>query len=213
MDLIFDFLKGLFNKNGYRLFMVGGTSRDYLFGIKISDYDFATDATPNEVEKFLEVDSTFEKYGTVKYHYNDRKIDIATLREEGEYKDFRHPSFIKFIKDINLDYKRRDFTINALYIDENYNILDPSGLGVKDLKNRILRIIGNPEERIKEDPLRILRAERFCLEYNLKIDEKTKMAIDNNMDLLELINEGKICEEKRKLNEIKRKFQYEKYKL
>ena len=204
MDVIFDYLKDIFNKNGFRLFMIGGASRDYLLNKNIDDYDFVTDATPLEIEEFLKVDNTFEKFGTVKFEYNNKKIDIVTLREEGEYNDSRHPSFIKFVKDINIDYKRRDFTINAIYIDENYKILDPSGFGINDLKNRILRIIGNPENKIKEDPLRILRAKRFCIEYGLVMEENTKKAINENKSLLDLINKDKINEENKKLEKVER---------
>ncbi len=184
--------------------MIGGASRDYLLNKNIDDYDFVTDATPLEIEEFLKVDNTFEKFGTVKFEYNNKKIDIVTLREEGEYNDSRHPSFIKFVKDINIDYKRRDFTINAIYIDENYKILDPTGFGVNDLKNRILRIIGNPENKIKEDPLRILRAKRFCIEYGLVMEENTKKAINGNKGLLDLINKDKINEENKKLEKVER---------
>ena len=204
MDIIFNYLKDIFNKHGFRLFMIGGASRDYLLNRNIVDYDFVTDATPFEIEKFLKVDNTFEKFGTVKFEFNNKKIDIVTLREEGEYNDSRHPSFIKFVKEINVDYKRRDFTINAIYIDENYQIIDPTGLGIEDLKNKILRIIGDPEARIKEDPLRILRANRFCIEYGLVMEEGTKKAIDKNKSLLDLINKDKINEEIKKLEKVER---------
>lgn len=205
MDIIFDYLKEIFHKNGYRLYMIGGTSRDYLLNLEIDDYDFVTDANPSEIKSFLLVDSTFEKFGTVKYHYNNKKIDIVTLREEGGYNDSRHPSYIKFIKDINIDYKRRDFTINAIYIDENYNIIDPSGLGISDLKNKILRTIGDPNIRFVEDPLRILRGIRFANEYNLEIEENTKNAMKKKKYLIELLNQDKINEENKKLEKAKRK--------
>ena len=205
MDIIFDYLKEIFNKNGFRLYMIGGTSRDYLLNLKINDYDFVTDAKPFEIELFLNVDSTFGKYGTVKYHLDNKKIDIVTLREEGDYVDLRHPSFVRFIDDINIDYKRRDFTINAIYIDEKYDIIDPTGLGIFDLKNKILRMIGDPSTRFKEDPLRILRGYRFAEEYNLKIDESTKNAMDENKYLIDLLNKDKIIEENKKFEKCERK--------
>lgn len=199
MNLVFDTLKEIFNRNKFRLFMVGSTSRDYLLNNEINDYDFVTDATPEEVKKFLDVDMTFAKFGSVKYYLNDNKIDIVTLREEGDYEDKRHPSYIKFIKDINVDYKRRDFTINAIYIDENYAVQDISKTGEEDLFNKRLRFIGEPEKRIKEDPLRILRAKRFIIEYELFIDETTKEIIHKNLYLLKYISKGKLEEENRKL--------------
>ncbi len=199
MNLVFDTLKEIFNRNKFRLFMIGSTSRDYLLNNEINDYDFVTDATPEEVKKFLDVDMTFAKFGSVKYYLNDNKIDIVTLREEGDYEDKRHPSYIKFIKDINVDYKRRDFTINAIYIDENYVVQDVSKTGEEDLFNKRLRFIGEPEKRIKEDPLRILRAKRFIIEYELFIDETTKEIIHKNLYLLKCISKGKLEEENRKL--------------
>ncbi len=208
MDIIFDYLKDIFNKNGFRLYMIGGTSRDYLLNLKIDDYDFVTDAKPHEIQLFLNVDLTFEKFGTVKYHFDNKKIDITTLREEGDYGDLRHPSYVRFIKDINIDYKRRDFTINAIYIDENYDIIDPTGFGILDLKNKILRIIGNPDVRFKEDPLRILRGYRFAEEYNLEIEESTKNSMIKNKDLIDLLNKDKINEESKKLEKAKRKLKW-----
>ncbi len=202
MNLVFDTLKEIFNRNKFRLFMIGSTSRDYLLNNVINDYDFVTDATPEEVKKFLDVDMTFAKFGSVKYYLNDNKIDIVTLREEGDYEDKRHPSYIKFIKDINVDYKRRDFTINAIYIDENYVVQDISKTGEEDLFNKRLRFIGEPEKRIKEDPLRILRAKRLIIEYELFIDETTKEIIHKNLYLLKYISKGKLEEENRKLEMI-----------
>lgn len=194
---IFEKLKVRFNENGYRLYMIGSTSRDYLINNQILDYDFVSDATPNEIEKFLKVDKTFSKYGITTLKLNGYKIQIATLRKEGEYLDSRHPSSIEFIKDINVDYLRRDFTINAIYIDENYKIIDPSG-GVIDLKNRVLRFIGDPLTRIKEDPLRILRAKRFIKEYNLSASKEVLDLLDSNMALLEKLNKEKVKEELKK---------------
>lgn len=199
MDCVFEHFKKIFNENGFRLYMVGSTSRDYLLNREILDYDLVTDATPDEVLVFLDADTTFKKYGTLKTHFEDKKIDIVTLRKESEYSDLRHPKKIEFIKDCEVDYLRRDLTINAIYIDENYEILDFSKGGYKDLKNHILRFIGDPEKRIKEDPLRILRAKRFAIEYNLNIDEKTQKILDENKDLLKYINQSKIEEENRKL--------------
>ena len=129
MDKIFDYLKTIFNKNGFRLYMIGSTSRDYLLNKEIKDYDFVTDAKPAEIIKFLDCDQTFSKFGCVKYKYENNSIDIVTLRKESNYKDSRHPEKIEFIKDIKEDYKRRDLTINAIYIDENYEILDISKEG------------------------------------------------------------------------------------
>ncbi len=200
MNEIFDYFKNIFNKNGFRLYMIGSSSRDYLLNREINDYDFVTDALPNEVSKFLNVTNTFSKYGVCQCKYKDKHIDIVTLRKEYDYKDFRHPSKIEFIKDINEDYLRRDFTINAIYIDENYNIIDPSK-GYSDLINKRLRFIKDPLTSIKEDPLRILRCYRFVKEYNLNIDENTLKILKDNEYLIKNLNKEKIKEEERKMKE------------
>ena len=199
MDKIFDYLKKIFNDHNFRLYMIGSTSRDYLLNREINDYDFVSDATPSDIAKFLKCDHTFARFGTVKYYYENKKIDIVTLRKESEYKDFRHPSKIEFVKDIDIDYKRRDFTINAIYIDENYNVIDPTKCGINDLNSRHLRFIKDPLTSIKEDPLRILRAYRFIKEYNLSIDEKDLRILKENEDLLKHLNVNKIKEEEKKL--------------
>ena len=129
----FDFLKDLFRKNGFRLYVVGGTVRDFLLGKEITDLDFVTDATPEDELKFIpEGDFTFKKFGAVRYPFKGKHIDITTLRQEGEYNDSRHPSNVIFVKDPKLDYVRRDFTVNAMYLDEDYNVIDFS-TGQEDL--------------------------------------------------------------------------------
>lgn len=197
---IFIKLAELFNSNGYRLYMIGGTTRDYLLGKEVFDYDFVSDATPDEMKSFLkDANFTFAKFGSVRVKVNGVHVDITTLREEGEYLDYRHPSKITYVKEIEIDYIRRDFTINAIYMDEKSNIIDPSN-GVVDLSNKLIRFIGDPEKRIKEDPLRILRAERFAQKLNFVIEEKSLAAIEKNRYLLDKINPEKIKEELRKSN-------------
>ena len=197
---IFLKLAKLFNDNGFRLYMIGGTTRDYLLKKEVFDYDFVSDATPEEMKKFLlDANFTFAKFGSVKVKVDGVHVDITTLREEGEYLDYRHPSKITYVRDIEKDYVRRDFTINAIYMDEKFNIIDPSN-GVEDLNNKVIRFIGDPETRIKEDPLRILRAERFETKLNFIIEDKSLMAIKKYRYLLDKINPEKIKEEMRKLN-------------
>ena len=203
---IFDELSSLYNQNNFRLYMIGSSSRDYLLNREIKDFDFVSDATPEEAIKFLDKnksDLSFVKYGVIKYKYSDDiKIDIVTLRKETGYVDFRHPNKIEFTKDINIDYLRRDFTINAIYIDEKYNVIDPSNKGVEDLNNKVLRIIGDASIRFKEDPLRILRGYRFQKEYNLEIERNTLIGMINNQDLIKNLNEYKVLAEKKKYEKI-----------
>ena len=195
---IFLDLANLFEKYGFSLYIIGGTSRDYLLGRPVDDYDFVTDATPDEMKEFLEnADYTFSKFGTIRLSLYGRKVDIVTLRTEGEYADYRHPKTIKYIRRIEEDYVRRDFTINALYIDKKFNVFDFCG-GLQDLKNGIIRLIGDPEKRIREDPLRILRAERFAKKLGFVIDEQTLKAIKNNRHLLKELNPDKVREEQNK---------------
>lgn len=195
---IFLDLANLFEKYGFSLYIIGGTSRDYLLGRPVDDYDFVTDATPDEMKEFLEnADYTFSKFGTIRLSFYGRKVDIVTLRTEGEYADYRHPKTIKYIRRIEEDYVRRDFTINALYIDKKFNVFDFCG-GLQDLKNGIIRLIGDPEKRIREDPLRILRAERFAKKLGFVIDEHTLKAINNNRHLLKELNPDKVREEQNK---------------
>lgn len=199
-NLFFKLCK-IFNDNGYRLFMIGGTTRDYLLDIDLDDYDFVSDATPDEMKTFLpDANYTFSRFGTVKLKVDNTNVDVTTLREEGEYLDHRHPSYIKYVKDINLDYHRRDFTINAIYIDEELNVIDPTNRGVDDLEKKLIRFIGDPKKRIEEDPLRIIRAERFAKKLNFEIEPKSKKAIEECRHLLSQINPLKIEEEMRKMN-------------
>lgn len=209
MNEIFEYLKKIFNEHNFHIYMIGSTSRDFLMKREIEDYDFVTDATPDEVLSFLDCNTTYKKFGTLSLKVNDKHCDIVTLRKESGYLDLRHPSKIEFIKDINEDYKRRDFTINAIYIDEDYKVRDVSKDGVNDLNNKILRFIGDPTKRIKEDPLRILRAKRFIVEYGLTPEKETLKALKENKDLISTIKEGKIIEEKRKFDKISKGENYE----
>lgn len=203
MDIrIFTNLAKKFKSSGYSLYMVGGTSRDYLLGRPINDFDLSTDAIPSEIKTFLpEADFTFSHYGSVKLKMDGKNVDITTLRQEEKYKDHRHPSSVCFVPQIKLDYPRRDFTINAIYINDQLQVFDFAD-GLTDLKNKIIRTIGEPNERFQEDPLRLLRALRFKLKLGFDFDEATSRAIKNNWDLLEFLNPAKVAEEIAKMNRI-----------
>ena len=195
---LFKFLDKIFKENGFSIFEVGGSVRDELLGLEVFDFDFATDATPEEMMKFLpDVNDTFAKYGCIKYKGEHGRAEITTFRVEESYNDFRHPNKINFVKSLNEDYKRRDFTINAIYKDINGKLYDPSQ-GIEDLKNRIIRFIGDPKTRIKEDPLRILRAKRFASKLGFEIEPETAKAMEKLAYLLEKLNPEKIKEEERK---------------
>ncbi len=192
-------LNKLFNDNGYSLYLVGGTVRDYLFDIELTDMDAVTDATPSQMKKFLkEANYTFERFGSVSIKVDGLKFDITTMREEDEYLDSRHPGEIKFIKDLSVDVKRRDFTINALYLDKDLKVIDYVG-GNKDAEKRILRMVGNPQNRLKEDPMRIIRALRFSIDFNLTIDSELDIAIKDNISLIEKLNIDKVRQDIKKI--------------
>lgn len=198
---VFDKVALIFNQHGYRLYMVGGATRDFLLERPILDYDFVTDATPDEMKSFLkDADYTFARFGTVRLKVNHVKVDITTLRVESEYTDYRHPSKVTFTRSIKEDYVRRDFTINAIYMDEEYNIIDYCG-GLLDLNNKLIRFIGDPDKRIKEDPLRIIRAERFEKKLGFKIEDETFKAIERNRHLIDELNPLKVESELNKMKE------------
>ncbi len=195
-------LAQLFSKFNQKLYMIGGTSRDFLLGREIDDFDLATDATPREIEKILpEADFTFSHYGTVRLKMQGKRIDIATLREESHYKDYRHPSSVTFVTEIEKDYSRRDFTVNAIYIDDQLSIHD-FAQGLQDLADKKIRTIGEPNLRFQEDPLRMLRALRFKLKLGFTIEIQTSKAIKNNWELLSFLQRSKVEEEITKLRKI-----------
>ncbi len=188
----------LYKEHGFLLFAIGGTSRDALLGLSPSDFDFVTDATPEEERRFLpNADYSFAKFGSIKAKENGMEIDITTFREEGDYLDFRHPSFVRFVSSPEIDSARRDFTINALYLDDNGAVLDFHG-GLEDLESKTIRFIGDPSKRIQEDPLRILRAERFARKLGFRIDPLSQKAIDENRALLAKLNPEKVKSEAKK---------------
>lgn len=192
-------LEKIFSDNGYKLFTVGGTTRDFLLNRNFDDFDLVSDATPEQIKEFLpNADFSFSKFGCVRIKQENFKIDITTLRIEGDYLDFRHPSFVKYVKNIDEDYKRRDFTINALYMDKDGKVYDFCG-GKTDLNNKLIKFIGDPETRIKEDPLRILRAKRFAKTLGFEIEKNTLMAIQKLEYLLSKLNPQKVEEELSKI--------------
>ncbi len=199
-------LSKLFKNNGFNLYLVGGTVRDILLKRDIRDFDLATDAYPSEIIKILTTssyvfDDSFIKYGVVRVRIDDIRLDIASFRKESLYKDFRHPNKIIFVRKMEVDVKRRDFTINAMYMDDRFKVYDFYD-GRDDLTNKIIRMIGNPIKRIKEDPLRILRALRFSIINRFHIDHKLDRAIKKTTYLLEKLNPDKIKEEILKLKDV-----------
>lgn len=191
----------LYSKHGFNLYLVGGSVRDYLLFNDFDDFDFATNALVEDGRKILNTnnfDSFSSQFGTLKTIYENKEIEITTFRKEGNYLDGRRPSYIEFIDDLNIDAKRRDFTINALYLDKEKNIFDPF-FGKEDLKNKIIRMIGDPYIRLKEDPLRIIRALRFALKLNFQIETSLETAIFDLKHLVETISYARLSLEINKI--------------
>ena len=191
-----------FKENHFHLYMVGGSTRDFLLGKASEDLDLTTDATPEEMLTFLEdAQTTFMRFGTLRLSSSFGHVDITTFRLENGYEDYRHPTKIEFVRDLFLDAKRRDFTINAIYMDEKQNIFDPFE-GRKDLEKKIIRTIGDPYLRFQEDPLRILRAVRFAMLLDFEIAQETQEAIQEKKALIRKMNPHKVEEELRKMKKI-----------
>lgn len=188
---------------GFSAYVVGGCVRDYFLGNQTSDTDITTSAKPCEVEKILadkniKVVETGLKHGTVTAVIDKTPFEITTFRTDGEYKDSRHPQSVEFVEDVEQDLKRRDFTVNAMAYNDERGLVDLFG-GREDIENRIIRTVGEPDARFKEDALRIMRALRFSSVLGFDIEEKTKKSIFDNMYLLENISAERIFSELSKL--------------
>ena len=212
---VFVALSKLFKEHHFSLYLVGGTVRDFLLNKNIDDMDAVTDATPIEMKEFLEGDYTFEKMGSIKCKFEGVKFDITTLRKEKKYRDSRHPLEVTFIKNLKEDHVRRDFTVNAMYLDDTFQLYDYEN-GLEDLNNKILRMVGSPKKRLKEDPLRIIRCLRFALLYDFSIESHLEKALRQSVKYLSLISIDKIKMEMKKFKGIDNKIieeTFEKYSI
>ncbi|MEW6617401.1 MAG: HD domain-containing protein [Patescibacteria group bacterium] len=197
-------------KGGYDAYLVGGCVRDLLIGEKPKDWDITTDAHPEKIQKLFPESVYENEFGTVgvKTRSEDptlKVVEITTFRIEGTYSDKRHPDEVKFAKTIEEDLSRRDFTVNAMAINLKNkisnlknDIVDPYS-GQKDLKNKIIRTVGDAEKRFQEDALRMLRAVRFSAQLGFEIEKETQKAIKKNIVLLKHIAEERIRDEFQKL--------------
>ena len=186
---------------GYPTYAVGGCVRDTLLGTAVHDYDLCTSATPEQIA------ATFshcplvrkgEKHGTIGVVINDTVYEITTFRAEGDYKDNRHPSWVSFVDDLQQDLQRRDFTINAMAYSPVTGLQDPWH-GRQDLKKKILRAVGDPEQRFREDSLRILRGIRFSIRFGLTPDAKTGKAMNVLSPLLDNLARERVFDEMSKI--------------
>ncbi len=207
----------------FQIYIVGGAVRDLLMGKEVKDWDFTTDAKPEEILKVLPEGFYDNKFGTVgiqssaiSYQLSDKKqkksddrrlttddsiFEITTMRKEGIYKDHRHPVEVSWTDKIEDDLARRDFTINAIALPchsgldpESIKIVDPFN-GQDDIQKKLIRAVGDPSKRFQEDALRLLRAIRFASQLEFEIDGETFKAIKKNADLLKEIANERVRDE------------------
>ena len=173
-----------FANHSYKAYIVGGFVRDYLLGIESNDIDIATDATPKEIKEIF-ADSCLpnEDYGSVTIIFSGVRFEITTFRKEITYVFNRKPIEIQYISDLKEDLLRRDFTINTICMDIEGKIVDYLN-GQEDLEKRIIRTVGNSDEKFFEDSLRILRAVRFATILDFSLCDEVREAIIKNKHLL-----------------------------
>lgn len=188
-------------ENGYQAYVVGGAVRDFLMGKTPHDYDLTSDALPSQISdvfKDFYQEHSGEKHGTIRVIVDHRPIEITTFRCDEGYTDYRRPDNVEFVKDAYIDSKRRDFSINAFYYSEGH-IYDFHE-GLEDLNNKIIKTIGNPSTRFHEDALRILRAIRFSAKLGYEIESKTKTALLDCKEELNLIAKERILIELKEIS-------------
>ncbi len=187
--------------SGFQAFLVGGCVRDMILGRDIHDHDITTDALPEQVMNVFSGFTTVPtglKHGTVTVLVNGEPFEITTFRIDGEYSDSRRPKSVSFTRNLTDDLARRDFTINAIAMDIDGNISDPFH-GCDDIKNKIIRCVGEPSMRFNEDALRILRAVRFSSVLGFEIEKNTSDALMNLRKNLDNISRERIRDELDKL--------------
>lgn len=174
-------------KAGFEAYFVGGSVRDAILGLEVNDVDIATSAYPEEIKHIFPktVDVGIE-HGTVMVLHGGESYEVTTFRTESTYQDYRRPDSVTFVRSLEEDLKRRDFTINAFAVDESGEIHDYFN-GKEDLNNRLIRAVGVADERFNEDALRMMRGVRFASQLDFSIEEETKQAMKRHAPLLEHI--------------------------
>lgn len=188
-------------QSGHAAYAVGGCVRDACLGLTPKDYDLCTSALPQETEALFcrcPLVLAGEKHGTVGVVTDCGVVEITTFRTEGDYRDSRHPDWVQFVPRVENDLARRDFTINAMAFSPSRGFADPFG-GREDLEKKILRAVGDPWARFREDPLRILRGVRFAVRFRLDVDPETERAMVEEAPLMENLARERVFEELGKL--------------
>lgn len=189
----------LIEKDGFQAYVAGGAVRDIVLGTVPHDYDVATSAKPEEtINVFKKAGINFydnaAKHGTVTAVTDEGEVEVTTFREDGSYSDLRRPDEVVFKTTIEEDVRRRDFTINAMYMDADGSIHDPVG-GQEDCKKQLIRTVGDPVARFEEDALRILRGVRFCSRLGFEIEAETLLAMETHSEELKKISGERIASE------------------
>jgi len=202
-----------FAEAGFQIYIVGGAVRDLLMSREVHDWDFTTDAKPEEILKLFPEGFYDNKFGTVGIPIKQGDVmEITTMRKEGKYTDFRHPEYVGWTDKIEDDLARRDFTVNGIafgskrplggeqnVVGENtMELVDPFN-GQQDIKDKIIRSVGDPNKRFKEDALRLIRAIRIATELEFEIEKETFTAIQKNAKLIEEVTNERIRDELFKL--------------
>ncbi|MEA2097554.1 MAG: HD domain-containing protein [Patescibacteria group bacterium] len=192
-------------KSGFEAYVVGGSVRDFLLGKIPKDWDITTNAMPKEIQKVFSESFYNNKFGTVTVvnkkteDENLKNVEITTFRIDADYSDNRHPDAVKFTPSLKEDLVRRDFTVNAMAVQLiTYKIVDLFD-GRKDLEDKIIRAVGDPNKRFNEDALRMLRAIRFSSQLGFKIEKNTFEAIQKNSGLLKFVSQERIRDEFEKI--------------
>ena len=184
---------------GKECYLVGGATRDLLMGEKPKDWDLTTDATPDEVMEIFhgeKIVPTGLQHGTVTLIRGDEPYEITTFRTEGAYSDGRRPDYVRFTDDIREDLKRRDLTINSIaYSPMDDRIVTTEENGIEDLRNGVIRAVGDAGERFREDGLRTMRVCRFASRLNFDVEEETLRAVRENVGMIDKVSEERIREE------------------
>ena len=182
---------------GYETWVVGGCVRDHLMGIAPHDYDCCTAAAPEQMQAIFadrQLVLAGLKHGTVGVVTDSGVVEITTFRTEGGYLDSRHPDWVRFVRDVKEDLARRDFTVNAMAYSPRRGLCDPFG-GQADLKNKLLRAVGDPVRRFREDALRILRGLRFAARFGFEIEEQTRAAMHTEIAGLDSLARERVLTE------------------
>ena len=168
---------------GFKAYVVGGFVRDFYRNCENPDIDICTSAKPSDLRSIFGENISLDQYGSLILNYKEHNYEITTFRKESKYLDNRHPMKVKYVKSLKTDLKRRDFTMNAICLTSDLNYIDIYH-GREDINNHLIKMIGKPEKRLKEDSLRILRAIRFATTLDFNLDENLSLAISQSKHLL-----------------------------